>query len=377
VTVRLTAGDFCAWAQHQQARSFAKRCITGAVSGAVLLVGIFILAGNPPRYYPMAALIGAAFAAVVGLVTSGWEWFTAPLEARKICAQDPSLLWERTLSPARDGLQIEDRGDQRLIPWRDFKALTAAHGYLFFELGREKIIIIPRAAFPSPAASQRFLGICESCAGQRAPDGWAPPSGDQITPGERGLTPTGPPVAEGWAPPPLGEQITPGERGLTASFEITSGDTAQLRREVVAQAGRDFLHGLKTRPIWPISFAMLLVGVANSRGWPGVLVCLGLGGLMAFLWFGFQSWRAQRRFSQPEGGQDVTASPTGLGLRQRGVLLSRYSWKQLKGVRRRSGYVLFRTDDGVVVGIPERAFSSTDAVNEFEAQAGRWIAGEQ
>jgi hypothetical protein len=98
-----------------------------------------------------------ALAVVVPFAVAAGIWRNAGVLARAYTQQAPYVYAPLTWTLRPDGVLVERAGDSALREWRSIREIVATHDFLIFELSAAQALVLPRHAFSSPAASQKFL----------------------------------------------------------------------------------------------------------------------------------------------------------------------------------------------------------------------------
>lgn len=136
VTCKLTPSDNRKGARYLQRRHLGRYVIN-------VLIAAFIIA--QPFLIPAHLRL--------------YDWlimFVLWLIAIRVTRNQVVKLPEQTITITEDYLQLESTGALRRVSWRLIKEVRPTDDYIFMGLNARQVVIVPRRAFDSRAASQDF-----------------------------------------------------------------------------------------------------------------------------------------------------------------------------------------------------------------------------
>lgn len=240
-----------------------------------------------------------------------------------------------------DALLVSSRKSEVRVEWHAIKDIASTSEHTLFILGRYQVMVIPWRSFDSPSAAQRLTAL--------ARDYW--------------LAAAAEPRASGQIPADIEELLGP-ER-IVVHYELTMADVrvliaGQLRRK------QRFKVGLC---IGGMIFG-LMVGLFGGFV-AGVTAGLGLIAALLALVVGTSLFNA-RQAKGVLGTHTLVAAPAGYWSEAPGVVSSVQRWNVFTDLAATERHVLLFRGPDFVVGIPRRAFGSSDEVDRFLAQITRW-----
>ena len=279
-----------------------------------------------------------------------WQRLARPrLDAARMYRSQPQVKHEWTFTPREEGLDRERQGDHLLIPWSAFRGCLETDRYLFLVDHAGSVDVFPRAAFPTPAASQQFAVRCRELL-ESAPTA--------------GTTPEAPTAA-----------ITFGDRRLAVRYHLSATELQSLRRQIIRRRVLEGLRGANQNPDAVIIAAGSLL-VAFCVAWKlGPLAFVSLLALLAVVgWLAGRVWVQRRTAGCPNviGEQEASVSPLGVSLAIPGAPLLLLGWPEVGELVRVPGFLLVVDRGDSAFGIPEAAFWDGTRADEFYRHAQDW-----
>ncbi|MCC2670857.1 MAG: hypothetical protein K0Q72_3328 [Armatimonadetes bacterium] len=348
VTIHPKSGDFASWLHYGcwgvpgGTRRFWGHLL-GSTAVLVALAHLLLGRGSPWAATGVGIVVALA-------VFPWWRWFGFGVTAGRACREHPEYLRLQHCQAAAEGLVMVDRGDRVAIPWSRFSALIAADRHLFFSMNR-RVIILPRRDFATPTASQQFFNLCEAY--------WQPTVG---------------------APrqPEAAVRIIPGEYQTRLAFEVRAEDLSALREAVVRARARTIVRQLNRHPDTAAWLGLCLI-VPPAAAWHSAGPAAFVAAVTAVsLVIGVGTWWWSRAMAQncPQlpGEQEITLSPKGMILTRTDGRTFFFGWSVLNQILRTSQCVVFQSERGTSVGIPERVFKDATELQRFVTCAQEWHA---
>ena len=350
VDYQLTEEDFMAYFRYRQwgVPGGRRRILLGWVA-LMLFVAAVVLVTTTPQARIYAVLVLAPALLIISAVYFLAVWHY-PRDAARQYRKTPHVFQPTSLSVTPGGVAGRQGGVEFRRDWSAVREVLTTGSHLFFMLGGQHALVIPRRAFGSPAAAQKFLALAR-----------------EYQDGARGSFAPSPPEEE------IAEALGPDR--LPVVYELADADYARFQWFQVRR---------QPRTVLPVVFLAVLAGcvvTVVTSSFTGVPVALATGATVAVVSFvpllALILWLARRQLRDLPGmlGQHtLILSPLGLWGVSPGVGEGQVEWSEIEQVVANEHQVLFYRGPHFAFIIPRRAFAMPQDAEAFLLRASQWHA---
>ena len=298
--------------------------------GTILVIGlrgVFIL----------LLLLAASGLLLIWMAVSVLPWWLA-----SNCRDERGALAPGTLTVSPEGLFGTAEGQEFRCGWDLLEDIVTTRDHLFFRLGAEHALVVPRRAFGSPAAAEKFFAVARE---YRNAAGAAPPR----------------------AVPAVDVADALGPERIAVDYELTAEDVARFQR----------FHILRNpKTLRTLVIHALLIAVVGSFVWKsGISLAAAVLYIILPLWV--MPWvtrRQLRKHLATHGRHSFALSPAGLWTTSTALGEGRVEWSAITEVVANEHMVmLYRNEQNAYI-IPRRAFATPQEAEAFLLRATEWHA---